>query len=456
MKQIKYLVALALAAAVTMPAMADPKVTFSGGAKVRYGFQYMEVDENSMTSIAFLSGLREDNNNAKLYGILANPAAYAALKASFDSGSTAVTKATLYGVTSVADLAAFNTKYGTNFTDASLDQAIADYRSRKHAKALFTGQKQEQAAALNMKVEDDKLTVKIGVEVDSEKELEVKQAAFSFDYGFGAITYDAAGSQNRWNENIFYVGGSDENNDGISSVDFTFIPAPQMGNIFLTLISNKANSSAVKYENNDDRIIPITQLGYEYTSAMIDAKVGGVYDKYKGETAANDYTGYLGFGNVTVKLGNIKELETGSMAFGLSGLYGQNVSTFAPMDTADMESATISVSQIASAKSPLDDPILVAKSGDDDAKVWGGLVFFAGSFWKGGLVYTDFRYSEVKWGSNDPFSAYKFQVSITQYFNKNFYIMPGAGYEAYSVVAGDKGIDKAWGYEGVIEAGYKF
>ena len=457
MKQIKYLVALALAAAVTVPAMAEPKVTFSGDVKVRYGMQYMEVDKDSMESMSFLSGLREDNNSAKLYGILANPLA-AGLKANFDN--TAIPAAGLAagipGALGLADLDEFNDTYGTNYTTATLTQAIVDYRSAKYKEALFTGQKQEQAARLNMKVEDDKLTVKIGAEVDSDKEFELKQAAFSFDYGIGAITYDAAGSQNRWNGDIFYVGGSDDNNTGMSSVDLTFIPAPQMGNVFLTLISNKANSSAVKYENNDDRIIPITQLGYEYTSAMIDAKVGGVYDNYKGETADNDYTGYMAFGNVTVKLGNIKALETGSMAFGISGVYGQNVSAFAPMDTADMESATISVSQIASALSPLDDPILVAKRGDDDAKVMGGHVFFAGSFWTGGLVYTDFRYSEVKWGSDDPFSSYKFQVSVTQYFNKNFYVMPGAGYETYSVVAGDKGIDKAWGYEATLEAGYKF
>jgi hypothetical protein len=455
MKQIKYLVALALALAVTMPAMADPKVTFSGGAKVRYGMQYMEVDKNSMESMAFLYGLKEDVNVGNFYAAMAsNSTANTLVNGTASAATLAAGLPALLGYTDYDEL---NAEMGTSYTAAKVEQIINDYRNDKISNnGMLTGQKQEQAARLNMKVEDDKLTVKIGAEVDSDKEFELKQAAFSFDYGIGAITYDAAGSQNRWNENIFYVGGSDENNDGISSVDFTFIPGPQMGNVFLTLISNKANSSAVKYENNDDRVIPIMQLGYEYTSAMVDATAGGVLDKYKGETASNDYTGYLGFGNVTIKLGNIKELETGSMAFGLSGVYGQNVSTFAPMDTADMESATLSVSQIASALNPLDDPILVGKSGDDDAKVWGGLVFFAGSFWTGGLVYTDFRYSEVKFGSEDPFSAYKFQVSVTQYLTKNFYVMPGAGYEAYSVVPGDDGIDKAWGYEATIEAGFKF
>lgn len=462
MKQIKYLVALALAAAVTMPAMADPKVTFSGGAKARYGMQYMEVDKNDARSLAFLSGLKEDTQTATFYGFMSssNPLAAGAiasilstLKGSSDDATAAATvKATYNGTMTALGAATYNAS-PDQLTDAEALKIVKDYRSGDAAKGLFIGQKREQSAALNMTIEDDKLTVKIATELDSKKQFEVKQAAFSFNYGVGAITFDVAGIQNRWNADIFYV---DDYNKDMSSLDFTFIPGEQMGNVFFTLISNKAVGSAVRYENTDDRMLPIVQLGYEYTSAMIDAKVGGVYDKYKGDTVSNDYTGYLGFGNVTVKLGNIKELETGSMAFGLSGVYGQNVSAFASMDPVDMESVTMSLSQFADAINPGEEPIPVAKMGDDDAKVWGGLVFFAGSFWKGGLVYTDFRYSELKFGSEDPFSAYKFQVSVTQYLTKNFYVMPGAGYETYSVSAGDKAYDKAWGYEATLEAGYKF
>jgi hypothetical protein len=163
------------------------------------------------------------------------------------------------------------------------------------------------------------------------------------------------------------------------------------------------------------------------------------------------------FGNVTYKMGNIGELQTGSMAFGLSGVYGQNVSAFAANDPVDMDSVTLSVSQIASGINPSEDPLLVGSADDEDSTVYGGLIFFAGSFWKGGLIYTDFRYSEAKlYGESDAFSAYKFQVSATQYFSKNFYVMLGTGYESYSVVPDDDGYDRAWGYEAVVEAGYKF
>lgn len=454
MKKVKFLAAIA-AVAIAIPAMSAPTVTWSGEAKARYGMQYMEVDKTHAASLSFLAGLREDSTRALQYGALAGAAS--GVKPALDN--TAIAPEDIWAAVGALGQGAF-TAMGLDSAE-KVAQFARDYRSGKYAEGTFAGQKNEQSVRLNAKIEDDKLTAVIGVELDAKNGIKAKQADISFDYGVGKVTYSTIGVQNRWDANIFYVGnyeGDPGDSNVKSSLDFTYMPGDKMGNVFFTLISDKAVGTPVKYENLDNRVIPIMQLGYEYSSSTIDAKGGAVFDKYKGDVLDNGYTGYLFFGNVTYKMGNIGELQTGSMAFGISGLYGQNVSAFAANDPVDMDSVTISVSQrIVEMKNPSEYPILVGSDGKEDSTVYGGLIFFAGSFWKGGLVYTDFRYSEVKlYGASDPFSAYKFQIAVTQYFSKNFYLMAGTGYESYSVVAGDKGFDRAWGYEVVLEAGYKF
>jgi len=459
MKKIKFLAVLA-AVAIAVPAMSAPTVTWSGQAKARYGMQYMEVDKTSMESVAFLAGLKEDTTLATQAGLFASmPALLAGIEGGIAMGASVdAAAAGVYSSLSAEQQAGLK---AAGFPDAaSLASAYTAVTDSDASKGMFAGQKNEQSVRLNAKIEDDKLTAVIGVELDANNGVKAKQADISFDYGVGKVTYSTIGVQNRWDANIFYVGnyeGDLGDSNVKSSLDFTYKPGDNMGNVFFTLISDKAVGTPVQYENTDNRIIPIMQLGYEYSSSTLDAKVGGVFDKYKGDVKDDGYTGYLAFGNVTYKMGNIGELQTGSMAFGISGVYGQNVSAFAANDPVDMDSVTISVSRIAEMKNPAEEPMLVGSDGKEDSTVYGGLIFFAGSFWKGGLVYTDLRYSEVKlYGESDPFSAYKFQVAVTQYLTKNFYVMLGTGYESYSVVPDDDGIDRAWGYEVVLEAGYKF
>ena len=486
MKKIKFLAAIA-AVAIAVPAISAPTVTWSGEAKARYGMQYMTVDKASFESMAFLAGLREDATAAEIYGALSNtqlsaetavsgmtPVQIQGLAALAGAGAatwdvqytaaTGVVKAA-FDATKAALIAGDRATAISNLTNLgySNDEAtkvVDGYISGDYEEGTFAGQKNEQSIRINAKIEDDKLTAVVGVEFDAKEGVKAKQADISFDYGVGKITYSTIGVQNRWDENIFYVGnyeGDLGDSNVKSSLDFTYITGDNMGNVFFTFISDKAVGTPVKYENLDNRVIPIMQLGYEYSSSTIDATAGGVFDKYKGDIEDNGYTGYMFFGNVTYKMGNIGELQTGSMAFGLSGVYGQNVSAFAANDPVDMDSVTLSISQIASGVMPNEEPLPVGSADDEDSTVYGGLIFFAGSFWKGGLVYTDFRYSEAKlYGESDAFSAYKFQVAVTQYFAKNFYVMLGTGYESYSVVPDDDGIDRAWGYEAVIEAGYKF
>ncbi|MGL4369021.1 MAG: hypothetical protein ACRCUT_05025, partial [Spirochaetota bacterium] len=250
-----------------------------------------------------------------------------------------------------------------------------------------------------------------------------------------------ASLQGRWNADIQYIGDY----SGEASLNFA-IKTGEKQDIFFTIMSDRAVSSPIQYENADSRKIPMIQAGYEIETDTIVASVGGVVDKYNKKDA--DYLGYMGFANVVYKMGKIDELENGSMAFGISGVYGVNVSKFAGMDPADMECITLHAYGTFA-------PTPVAKYADDST-VYGAIAFVAGSFWTGGLISADVRYSQATLSDSDPYTAIKAEGGVTQYFAKNFYVMVAGGYESYSVVAGDKGADAAWGYEATVEAGYKF
>ncbi|MGL4370164.1 MAG: hypothetical protein ACRCUT_10915, partial [Spirochaetota bacterium] len=353
MKQLKVLAALAMAAAIAAPAMAAPTVTFSGDAKARFGMQYMQVDKDSTDSLAFLAGLKEDNA-----GVLAYK-----------------------------------------------DDGLGAGRDRdEDSKGMFYGLKNEQSTRLNAKIEDGKLTANFGAEMDSTNGVAVKAADVAYDFGMLKITYSDASLQSRWNADIQYVGDY----SGESSLDFSVKPGENMGNLFFTILSDKSVSTDVMYENTDLRVIPMMQLGYEYESDTLNGSVGGVLDKYKGDIDKDDYTGYMGFANVVYKMGKIDELENGSMAFGISGIYGKNTSRFAGMDPADMEAVTLDVAGAVAAgvAEYLDgrvNPIIQIQKGDKDSTVYGAIAFVAGSFWTGGLVSADARYSQVKLSDSDPY-----------------------------------------------------
>ncbi len=511
MKQIKYLAALALVAAIALPAMAETKVTFSGNAKARFGFQYMKADNTDFQSLALMAGLKEDTKAATVYAALSNTTAasttavnamsYLAqrdIAAAAAGGGTATvgTYAAVDGInplaplalgplsfTSITDLAKYAVKkkmddaitalngpnetlaynavlgaFGTTMSSAEVLKLVRAYQSGKAAQGLFVGSKNEQSTRLNVKIEDDKLTFKVGAELDSTYGFVLKQAAISFDYGIGAVTYDDAGNQGRYNADIFYVGNSNGNK---SSLDFTFKPGEGMGNVFFTLMSTKA-MSGVKYENTANRTIPIMQLGYEYTSDMVDVTGGYIYDKFKGGTTEVKQTGYMGFGTVTFKVADIKKLDGDmAMAISLSGLIGQNVVNFANMKATDLESASVSLNQFGLGNNPLTTQTTVSRSAaDKDAHVRGMIVSAGVTPWKGGLISGSYRISELTLGG-EPFTAYKAELAVTQYFSKNFYVLLGGGTESYSVTAGDQTIlgnpvEAAYGYEGTLEFGYKF
>ncbi len=516
MKQIKFLAVAALVAAIALPAMAETKVTFSGYAKARFGAQYMKTDNTDMQSLALLAGLKEDTKAATVYAALSNTtnAATTAVNAmTYDTlrntaasaynkflGGTGVPTAADYtAVDAASPFAPMVTGAGT-FTSmnaianalvkAGMDTAITAlngpseaaayaavraafssvlspedtlklvraYQSGKAAQGLLVGQKVEQSTRLDLKIEDDKLTFKVGAELDSTNGFVLKQAAIAFDYGIGAVTFDDAGLQGRYNGDIFYVGTS---NTSKSSIDFTLKPGENMGNVFFTLMSNKA-LAGVKYENTANRTIPIMQLGYEYKSDMVDVTGGYIYDKFKGGTTNVKQTGYMGFGTLTFKVADIKKLDGDmAMAVSLSGLVGQNVVNFANMKATDLESASISLNQFGNGLSPLSAQTTVSRSAaDKDAHVRGMIVSAGITPWKGGLISGSYRISELTLGG-EPYTAYKAELAVTQYFSKNFYVLLGGGTESYSVAPGDQAItgnpiEAAYGYEGTLEFGYKF
>ena len=364
---------------------------------------------------------------------------------------------------------------------ANLANYLSGKNRGKDSKSFWFGLKNKQDIRVNTTLKDDRLTARVGVEYQGstprysdEKttpSLEVKEAWVAYDFDVVKVTYATVGAQARWDEDILDIG--DYSAEG--SLDFTIRPFDDKNSdIFLTIISDHSAEKA-KYEVFNNRIMPITQLGYESTSDSLDLKAGGVLDWYNGDdSSTGGYKGWMGFASVIFKVGKIKELAPGSMAFGMSGIYGQNVAKFAGMDPDDTDCLVLS----AVTKSDNNLYRNTDKHGDKrDAQVRGIHAYSAVRLWEGALFYTGWYFSQARFVGVNPYdssdfitykwmTAYKAEIALIQYFSRNFNTKLACGYECYSLRPhSDYGIVTpfkphpylgGWGYETLLECEYKF
>lgn len=369
-------------------------------------------------------------------------------------------------------------KAGINGTN--LKDYLSGRNRGKDSKSFWFGLKNKQDIRVNTTLKDERLTARIGVEYQAATPryddkttpaLQCKEAWVAYDWDLIKVTYATVGAQARWDEDILDIG--DYSAEG--SLDFTIRPfSDKNSDIFVTLISDHSAEKA-KYEVFNNRMLPITQLGYESTSDSLDIKLGGVLDWYKGDdSSTGGYTGWMGFASVIFKVGKIKELAPGSMAFGMAGIYGENVSKFAGMDPADTDCLVLS------AVTKNDNNLYRNTDchGDKrDAQVRGIHAYSAVRLWEGALFYTGWYFSQARFVGVNPYdendfitykwmTAYKAELALIQYFSRNFNVKLACGYECYSLRPhSDYGIVTpfkphpylgGWGYETLLECEYKF
>ncbi len=478
MKQFKILVALLFATAIAVPAMATT-VTWTGGANARFGYQQLNADNIDPWSVLLMSSL---SSNTTAFGsdLEANMTEFGA------KCTTMATEYTIFGMGGPAPSAASQALYAkaqkhgmaANFSNlaalaATPSWAIgmgvmkdADYTK----KGDYVGLKNENSVNLAANVVSDskKLTAKIEAkfatpskyqefqsdEASATRPIDLQAAWVKYDLGMAAIKYNTADLSNRWDSDIIYVG----NYTGQNSLDFEIKPVADMGYAFFTIMSDNG-FDRVKYESTEMRTTPMFSAGYVYESSMIDATLGGVYDSPTKE--GGDYTGYLAFADVKVKSGQMGT-EVGSFLVELSGVYGKNTARFAGMDPADMEQATLGVSN-------LDDFLLnddtlifntIAKA-EKDSTVKGGHLSATYTAWMGGMINFDARVSQCTINDSDPFFSQRYTLAIIQALDANFFVTLAGGYEQYSVQPGDENaygetVDAAWGYEATLDFGYRF
>jgi hypothetical protein len=351
---------------------------------------------------------------------------------------------------------------------------------KKDSQSFWFGLKNKQDVRLNTNIKDERLTAKVSVDYQASTprydtkttpSLECKEAWVAYDFGPLKVTYATVGAQGRWDGDIYDIG------DGYSaegSLDFIIKPFANAGNVFVTLISDHSAEKA-KYEVFNNRILPITQLGYEINNDIIDFKAGGVLDWYKGsDSSTGAYKGWMAFASATYKIGKIGELAPGSMAFGFAGAYGQNVDKFAGMNPDDTDCLVLSVVT-------KQDNNLHRNTdchGDKrDAQVRGVHAYSAVRLWEGALFYSGWYMSQARFVGVNPYdsadfidykwmTAYKMEFALIQFFSKNFNVKVATGYESYSLRPhSNYGVIPlfdpdpklgGWGFETLVEAEFLF
>lgn len=557
MRQLRIVLGLLFAMGLVAPAMAAPTVTFDGNAKVRFGMQYVRVDQNDDAALMFMADQRCDQREAYFYGVmfmahslkdtlisfvnyetpggfLANSAdginqdiksymtvgaaqsiatsvnnlsAYNALVAGYlgagQSSKAALTNAAndfLAGAGQTATISNFIqgsqisiialtnslTTIQTSWKKAGisskdLGEYINGSKRAKDRQSLWFGMKDEQNIRLNTNIKDEKFSAKISVDYQvatptydgtkTDPSLRCRDAWVAYDFGPLKVTYDTVKGQGRWNADLLDIGDY----SAVGSLDFMIKPIANMGDFFVTFMSYRMQEGA-KYEVFNNRILPITQLGYEIVNDSIDLKAGGVVDWYRGKDAATGpYFGYLGFTSFAYKIGKIDELAPGSMAFGFSGAYGQNVDGFAGINSNDdTDGLVLSVVT----KSDQNLHRAVNKNGNKkDAQVRAVSAFSAIRLWTGALLFSDVFFSQARFVGVNPYdendwidynwmAAYKAEAALVQFFSKNFNVKLGLGLECYSMrpykdaaiipVFAEYPKYGGWGFEVTLESEYLF
>lgn len=434
-----------IALAVSIPAFAELKVDFSGGAAYRYGYQQMTGDDTDQIAAVIVDTATGTTTNTDYI-------TYSGVNAGLAALGTDV--ATLYAAagadyTNVANWietnfgAAEKAGFLASVSESNWDAAVRgrSFTGKYNDEAKIMGLKTENAPFLIADIEYGKLTARIGYEVSSDG-VAIKDdnawAQYTFDNGL-ALKYYANSFGAKWVDGKFFGNGQADvyyaafrtqlASGAPTTSNFTpcALEVSMMG-AYVGVLSNSA------YTDLEARKIPILHFGYGMDTDTFAFNVGAVLDMPTED--GGDYTGYLVYAKGIYKLG-----DKGGVQVGVN--YGVNHAMIAPVTgTANYEAFFAGQS---------------GAVGDDNTSAY--LVQVSGGYFvaEGLLVSGKAQFGQQWFKEYDnAYTAQKYEAMVKQYLSENVGIGIGGGYEKYSSSAGDEGTDPASGFEVVIEGEYRF
>ncbi|MBN2434432.1 MAG: hypothetical protein JXK07_04100 [Spirochaetes bacterium] len=244
----------------------------------------------------------------------------------------------------------------------------------------------ESGILFNSEIASGNITGLVSLEINTDG-VTADSASLSYNLGIATLTYEAAGIDQRWNDDMLYSGSADGNAFTVSLFNLGFI----------SIIGLKSEREESMENYTSERAFPIISGGLDGELAGFELKLGAVYGQN------SDDTNWLLFSDTSTQFGDL------SLGFGLT--YGKNCGIIVDEDDIINDSTLISL-------------ILSAE-------------YAFGSFIPG----IEGMYAVKSINDEGDYSAYSINPYMRYEVDENLAFSLGVIYESQSVVADDKDID---------------
>ncbi|HRX15556.1 MAG TPA: hypothetical protein P5123_04520 [Spirochaetota bacterium] len=183
--------------------------------------------------------------------------------------------------------------------EAEIRAGVESTKSEDNRSRSYGIPARESGLILNNEIASGNLTGLVSLEINTDG-ITADSASISYNLGIATLTYEAAGIDQRWNDDMLYSGSVDGHAFTVSLFNLGFI----------SIIGLKSEHEESMEDYTSERAFPVVSGGLDGELSMFQLKLGAVYGQN------SDDKNWLLFSDTSTQFGDL------SLGFGLT--YGKN------------------------------------------------------------------------------------------------------------------------------------